>query len=188
MSNSTPKIRWQWSLVDELSAREMHDLLRLRQQVFVVEQDCVFPDIDGRDPYAWHLLAWIDGEAPSGTPSAAADATRVERPGGGAMRAAGRPLLAGYARVFEPGAIAREAVIGRVVTAPSVRGTGVGHALMREAIRLTGTLAPGAGIRVASQERVIRFYRRHGFRPVGEPYIEDGIPHQDMLRQGGDDR
>lgn len=184
MSRPAP-VRWQSSLLDELSAQEVHDVLRLRQQVFILEQDCLFGDIDGRDPFAWHLLGWI--EQP---PTAAPDATRVTRAGGSAATnhagSAGRPLLAAYARIFEPGALAREAVIGRVVTAPRVRGAGLGRALMDEAIRLCEMIAPGQPIRVAAQERVVEFYDRLGFRPTDEPYLEDGIRHQDMVRTPDD--
>lgn len=143
-----------WSAVpfQELSAQDVHDLLRLRQDVFVVEQNCVFHEIDGRDPLAWHVLGRRDGR-----------------------------LLA-CARVFEPGILGPEASIGRVVTAPSARGTGLGHELFRESLRLVERVAPGAPIRLAAQQHLERFYGGYGFVGIGDKYIEDGIYHLDMVR------
>lgn len=149
-------VRWQWCRFDELGLRALHDLLRLRQDVFIVEQDCVFHEIDGRDPDAWHLLAWRDDD--------------------------GARTLVASARVFEPGALAAEPVIGRVVTAGSVRGTGLGRRLMEEAMRRTAALAPEQPMRVAAQARLVDFYRSLGFEPVGEEYLEDGIVHVDMVK------
>ena len=145
-------VTWKVARFDELDARDVHDLLRLRQDVFVVEQDCVFHEIDGRDPVAWHLLGRRDDR------------------------------LVAYARVFEPGIVGAEASIGRVVTDPSVRGSGLGHALFKEAMKLVERIAPGAAIRLAAQHHLERFYGAYGFVGVGDRYIEDGIYHLDMVR------
>jgi ElaA protein len=147
---------WQWSRFSELTAADLYSVVRLREAVFIVEQNCPYPDSDGRDPNAWHLLGW-------------------------SQRSTGRVLVA-YARIFEPGVRYDEASIGRVVTAPEVRGTGKGRALMAEALRRTDSLMPGQPIRIAAQRRLEDFYLGLGFKTVSDPYEEDGIIHVDMLR------
>ena len=145
-------VAWTFARFADLSPADVHDMLRLRQDVFVIEQKCIFHEIDGRDPPAWHLLGRRGGD-----------------------------LLA-YARVFEPGVTAAEATIGRVVTHPSARGSGLGHALMREAMAAVDRIAPGSAMRLAAQHHLERFYAAYGFRGVGEKYIEDDIWHLDMVR------
>jgi ElaA protein len=136
----------------ELTAQELYDALTLRQQVFCVEQNCVYNDCDGADPLAAHLL----GRAPSGE-------------------------LVAYARLFACGIKYSEASIGRVVTSLSARRTGIGRALMVRAIVDTRRLAPGATIRIGAQRYIERFYASLGFVVASEPYLEDGIPHVEML-------
>ncbi|MDP9202847.1 MAG: GNAT family N-acetyltransferase [Gemmatimonadota bacterium] len=147
---------WQWSRFSELRPEDLYAVVRLREEVFIVEQQCAYHDADGRDPQAWHLLGWSDGQS-------------------------GRSLVA-YARIFEPGVRYTEGSIGRVVTAPQIRGTGTGRALMAEALRRLEGLAPGQPIKIAAQRRLERFYLELGFRTVSAPYEEDGIIHVDMLR------
>lgn len=148
------EVTWKLARLYELGPADVHDALRLRQDVFIVEQDCVFHEIDGRDPGAWHLLG----------------------------RSVDDASLIAYARIFEPGVLGPEASIGRVVTAPAARGAGLGHALMREAMRVVESIAPGAAMRLAAQHHLERFYASYGFRGVGEKYIEDDIWHLDMVR------
>ena len=148
-------ILWQWSRFSELTPSDLYSVVRLREEVFVVEQQCAYQDADGRDPQAWHLLGWSAGDC--------------------------RELVA-YARIFEPGVRYAESSIGRVVTAPRVRGKGMGRVLMREALRRIDSLAPGQPIRIAAQRRLEKFYLELGFRTVSAPYEEDGITHVDMLR------
>ena len=147
---------WQWSRFSELKPEDLYEVVRLREAVFVVEQQCPYPDADGRDPQAWHLLGWSDNGD-------------------------GRSLVA-YARIFEPGVRYTEGSIGRVVTAPAVRGTGVGRTLMAEALRRLESLAPGETMKIAAQRRLEKFYLDFGFRTASAPYEEDGIIHVDMLR------
>jgi ElaA protein len=147
---------WQWSRFSELTAADLYAVVQLREAVFIVEQNCPYPDSDGRDPNAWHLLGW-------------------------SQRSTGRVLVA-YARIFEAGVRYDEASIGRVVTAPDVRGTGKGRALMAEALRRIDSLMPGQPIRIAAQRRLEDFYLGLGFKTVSDPYEEDGIIHVDMLR------
>jgi ElaA protein len=149
-------IFWQWSRFSELRPDDLYAVVRLREAVFIVEQNCPYPDADGRDPRAWHLLGWHQG-------------------------AAERALVA-YARVFEPGVRYTEGSIGRVATAQEVRRTGVGRRLMAEALRRLEMLAPGEKIKLAAQRRLEEFYAGFGFTTVSAPYEEDGIMHVDMVR------
>ncbi len=135
---------------------DLYAIVRLREAVFIIEQNCPYPDSDGRDPNAWHLLGWRKHE--------------------GARR------LVAYARVFEPGVRYTEASVGRIVTAPEVRGTGLGKTLMAEALRRMEELMPGQAVKIAAQRRLENFYLGFGFRPVSAPYVEDGILHIDMIR------
>lgn len=145
-----PRPRFHWRRFDELSPRELHDALRLRSRVFVVEQNCVYLDVDGRDPEALHLYAWLDA----------------------------MPELAGYLRCFTPpGHAAR---IGRVITAPEVRGTGLGRRLMAEALRGLAERCGPIAVELSAQAHLERFYGSFGFARCSENYLEDGIPHCEM--------
>lgn len=148
-------LRWQWARMSELGVHALYDALALRQRVFILEQG-PYMDLDGCDASSWHLL----GRDDAGTPHA-------------------------YLRVVDPGVKYAEPSIGRVVTSLDVRGTGVGHALVREGIARTTATWPGQGIRISAQARLERFYAGHGFDRVGEPYLEDGIPHLEMIRPHG---
>lgn len=145
-------MRWQVLPFSELTVAELYELLTLRQFVFVVEQTCPYLDCDGKDDRALHLLG---------------------RDGGG--------KLVAYARLFAPGASFAEAAIGRVVTHPSVRRTGAGRALMREAIAQTHAAFGQGPIRIGAQRYLERFYGSLGFEIASAPYDEDGIPHVEML-------
>ena len=149
-------VSWQWSRFSELSPEDLYAAVQLREAVFIVEQQCPYNDADGRDPHAWHLFGWSEQQR-------------------------GKDLVA-YARVFEPGVRYAECSIGRVVTAPRVRGSGLGKALMAEALRRVENLAPGQAVKIAAQRRLEKFYLELGFRTVSDPYEEDGITHVDMLR------
>ena len=132
---------------------EVHDLYEARVGVFIVEQNCVFQDVDGADAVSWHLLG---------------------RHGGG-------PLLA-YCRLVPGGVKFDEPSIGRVLTTKPGRGTGIGRELMKEAIRRAEALWPGQDIRIGAQRYLDRFYGEFGFVQCSEPYDEDGIMHIEMLR------
>jgi ElaA protein len=149
-------IVWQWSRFQDLRPEHLYEVVRLREGVFIVEQKCAYPDADGRDPAAWHLLGWCERD--------------------------GERRLVAYARVFEPGVRYAEGSVGRVVTALEVRRTGIGRLLMAEALRRLESLAPGQPIRLAAQRYLENFYSSLGFRKASAPYEEDGIIHVDMLR------
>ncbi len=140
----------------DLDARTLHAILKLRSEVFVVEQQCPYLDIDGRDVEPTCEQVWITAEG------------RAHDEGGGAVIATARVLrdADGSAR------------IGRVCTAASVRGTGIGNALMRAAIER----CDGRPIVLAAQSQLVGWYSRLGFEPTGRTWVEDGIPHTEMRR------
>jgi len=146
-------MRWTCLRFDELGVRQLYDVLALRSEVFVVEQNCVFLDIDGLDPLTLHLLGTGNDGA-----------------------------LTAYARLIPPGLKSPDALIGRVVTSPAARGDGSGRALMGEALAQCGRLWPGHAITLHAQAHLERFYGNFGFEPVGQPYVEDGIPHIEMRK------
>ena len=139
----------------DLTSGQLYAALAARQQVFAVEQHCAFQDADGHDAHASHLLGWV-GER------ASLD-------------------LAAYLRVLDPGRKYAEPSIGRVLTVPPHRRTGLGRAVMIEGIARTRLAWPGQPIRIAAQQRLEVFYASLGFRTASAPYQEDGIPHVDML-------
>ena len=151
-------IAWQWSSFDDLTGADLYEVLALRQAVFVVEQNCIFPDIDGADQQAFHLLGWQ---------------------GHGAER-----VLAAYLRCLPASVKFAECSIGRIVSAPGVRGSGVGKLLVAEGLRRTAALYPGEPIRIGAQQHLERFYAGFGFDTVSAPYSEDNIMHIEMLRAG----
>jgi ElaA protein len=142
-------IRWEIKPFMELSVTELHDLFRLRQEAFVVEQTCAFAEIDGIDPRCVHVLGFA---------------------------IASNELLA-CARLVPAGLRFDEPSIGRVVTKQSVRGKGLGGQLMREAVKAMRTLYGPVTLSLSAQLRLQKFYADLGFAPVGELYEEDGIPH-----------
>jgi ElaA protein len=146
-------VGWQWLAFDALTKQQLYALLQLRSAVFVVEQNCVFQDMDGLDDRAMHLLGVRES------------------------------ALVAYVRCFPAGVVFPEASIGRVVTLPAARGGGLGHALMAEAIVALQTQWGPQPIRIGAQAHLKAFYEQHGFADVGKPYMEDGIPHIEMLRQ-----
>ena len=145
-------MRWKTLLWPDLDKETLCEAYVLRQQVFVVEQNCPYVDCDGSDGAAAHLLGWEDDG----------------------------PLVA-YARLFGPGVKYEERCIGRVVTAKEVRRRGTGKELMRRALVETQRLYGAGPVRISAQRYLERFYTDLGFRTVSEPYLEDGIPHVEML-------
>ena len=145
---------WRWATFDNLTLAELYDLMRLRQEVFVVEQNCPYLDADGYDDKARHLLG-----------------------------RAGDGQLIACLRLFAPGVKSpHDACIGRVCTALSARGSGLGRALMTRGIVEAERLWPDQGLRVSAQHYLLRFYESLGFVVKGEIYDEDGIPHVEMRR------
>lgn len=150
-------LRWRALAFEALTTAELYSALRLRAEVFVVEQNCAFQDVDGLDALAVHLL----GET--------TDAQAKE------------PLLA-YARLLPAGTAFAEASIGRVVTSPTARGSGLGHRLMAQAIGELHRRWGVQAIRIGAQAHLQSYYRQSGFEPQGDIYLEDGIDHIEMVK------
>lgn len=148
----TTGITWTCKIMNELTSSELYTILKLRSEVFVVEQNCVYLDIDGKDMDAYHLCGWLNNE-----------------------------LLVAYARLLAPGVSYTEASIGRVVTHPLHRQDGYGKKLMYKAIENTLTIFNTAAIKIGAQQYLLKFYSSLGFIVSSDPYIEDGIPHVEML-------
>lgn len=138
----------------ELTVNELYAILQLRSEVFVVEQNCVFQDMDDKDQNCYHLQLF-SGE-----------------------------VLVAYSRLVPAGLSYAETSIGRVITAPSVRGTGLGKVLMELSIQHCERLFGLGPIRIGAQTYALGFYSSLGFVADGEPYDEDGIEHIEMVRKG----
>lgn len=137
---------------DELTTEELYTILALRAEVFVVEQNCPYQDLDGKDKNALHVLGYLNG------------------------------TLIAYARVLKQGISYQEyASIGRVVTDSSARGKKYGHELMVYSIGVCQKHYTGQKIKISAQAHLEKFYTTHGFVASGESYLEDGIPHIGML-------
>ncbi len=151
---STLDLGWQFYTFDELPNRLLLEILTLRQDVFVVEQDCAYPDIDGLDPQSAHLCGSVDGR-----------------------------ILA-YLRCLPPGLSWPASAIGRIVVHPDARGTSTGRELVRRGIEYNLQHWPDAAIEIGAQSYLLKFYGELGFEAVGEEYVEDGIPHFHMVYRG----
>jgi len=146
------ELNWTWSRFAELGVDNLYDALALRCRVFVLEQG-PYLDPDGYDRQSWHLLGRDDAG-----------------------------VLQAYLRVVDPGLKFAEPSIGRVVTSPETRASGLGRQLVGEGVQHTLAAWPGRGIRISAQAHLESFYAGFGFRKVGQPYLEDDIPHLEMLR------
>lgn len=136
----------------ELTTQELYDLLQLRSEVFVVEQDCVYQDVDGKDQKALHVLGYIENK------------------------------LVAYTRIFKPGDYFEEAGIGRVVVKETQRHHKYGNDIMEVSIQAVLQKYNVLEIRISAQTYLKSFYNNLGFLEVGEEYLEDGIPHINMLK------
>lgn len=145
-------MHWTWRRFEDLGVDNLYDALQLRCRVFVLEQG-PYLDPDGVDRQSWHLLGRDT-----------------------------RGALVSYLRVVDPGVKYDEPSIGRVITAPETRGGGSGRALMTEGVAGCERLWPGRAIRISAQAHLERFYGSLGFVRVGAGYLEDQIPHVEMLR------
>lgn len=145
------RLRWHSARFAQLAPDVLYAALQLRSAVFVVEQQCLFPDMDGNDRQAMHLMGWRDKE-----------------------------LLA-YARCFAPGVQFAEASIGRIATRLDARGGGLGHQLVIRSLELVRTTWGPQPIRIGAQARLKHFYHQHAFVDTGINYVEDGIDHVQMV-------
>ncbi len=143
-----------WLLKDysALTTNELYAAMQLRQEIFVVEQNCPYLDADGKDVYSHHLFGY-EGD-----------------------------ILVAYCRIVKPGISYNEVSIGRVVVKSSFRKFGYGHLLMQRALEAIISLYGALPVRIGAQSYLLHFYMAHGFTQEGEEYLEDGIPHRIMLR------
>jgi ElaA protein len=151
-------ISWICKKFDDLSPYELYAILQLRNEVFVVEQNCVYQDADNKDKHSFHLMGWSKGLPPE----------QNEK-------------LVGYTRIVPPGIAYALPSIGRVVTSPSVRRTGIGKELMQKSIEETYRLFGKVSIQIGAQLYLKKFYSSLGFMQSGNPYPEDGIEHIPMI-------
>lgn len=158
MSASSSPLQWVHCAFDDMTPRLVHDLFQLRQQIFIIEQECLFPDIDGLDPICQHVLGLLDGRVVA--------AARIVAPG------------------IDPdhSAQGQHPAIGRVVASPDLRGQGIGRKLMLQAIASCEDSFAGKGIFLNAQLYLKNFYEGLGFIQFGEAFYEDGIAHISMLR------
>ena len=137
---------------EELNTKELYALLQMRSEIFVVEQDCVYQDIDGKDERALHIMGWEDG------------------------------ILVAYSRCFQAGDYFDEASIGRVLVRENYRKLGYGHEITKASIQAIKANYKADKIKISAQVYLVIFYESHGFKSIGDRYLEDGIPHIAMLR------
>ncbi|MEB2649880.1 MULTISPECIES: GNAT family N-acetyltransferase [Pseudomonas] len=147
-------IEWICKHHRDLGKEQLYASLKLRSDVFVVEQKCAYPDLDGQDLEGdtHHLMGWEDDQ------------------------------LMAYLRLLDPESQGGDVVIGRVVTAPAGRGKGLGHAMMEQALKQAEKHWPQVPIYLSAQAHLQGYYGRYGFVVVGEEYLEDDIPHIGMRR------
>ena len=145
------KIKWQILPWNDLSTETLYSILGLRAEVFVVEQTCAYQDVDGKDPKSLHVCGYAEDGS-----------------------------LCAYARLVTPGVSYDEWSIGRVVTSPLFRRVGAGEELMHVCMDYLGKHGI-TSVRISAQSYLHDFYARHGFVRVSEEYLEDDIPHMEML-------
>jgi len=138
---------------NDLTKRELFDIYFLRQEVFIVEQNCVYQDIDQKDHYSYHLMAYD------------------------------KEILVAYLRIVHPGISYDEPSIGRVLTKMGYRGRGIAKNIMQFAIQKVRDVYKHSNIRISAQEYLIPFYTSLNFETVGEVYLEDDIPHIEMMHK-----
>lgn len=147
------QLHWLLKRFDELTPYQLYAILQLRNEVFVVEQNCVFQDADDKDQQSHHLMGLLDNK------------------------------LVAYTRLVPAGVAYEQASIGRVVTSPSVRRSGAGKILMQQSIHSLYTLFGKVPIRIGAQLYLQTFYESFGFERISDVYLEDGIEHIYMLKQ-----
>jgi len=159
-------MNWQLKTFKQLSVDQLYQLLKLRSDIFVVEQECAYGDMDNLDrlPDCLHLMAYDTPEY--------ADTDQV----------VSEPALIAYARLLPPDSSYQAmSSIGRVLVNPDYRIKGMGHQLMQHAKEHALQYWPDTAIKIGAQAHLESFYAQHGFRTISEVYMEDGIPHIHML-------
>ena len=148
---ATMEINWTLKKFDDLTSAELYAIMQLRNEVFVVEQNCVYQDADDKDAKSFHFMGWQ------------------------------KNMLAAYTRIIPQGISYTQASIGRVVTSPKFRRSGIGKQLMELSISNTFSLFNCSEIKIGAQLYLKKFYEGMGFLQCSEEYVEDNIPHIEML-------
>jgi ElaA protein len=151
-----PNVRWEVKTFQQLTVEQLFEVLQLRVNVFVVEQECSYPELDDFDRH-------VETRHLSGRDEC--------------------DQLMAYARILSPGLNYCEVSIGRFVVKAAARGKGIGHELLRNALDVIRKCWPGSVIRISAQEYLQGFYEQHGFTRVSAMYLEDGIPHVEMVKE-----
>ena len=146
-------MNWILKKFNELTLDELHDILKLRIDIFVVEQNCPYPELDGKDKKAFHLLGSDNAHN-----------------------------IIAYTRIFKPGDYYSYAAFGRVVVHQDYRNKKIGHELIEQTVSKMHELFGDVPIKIGAQTYLKKFYGHHGFKQIGEGYLEDGIPHIYMLK------
>ena len=146
------EISWSWKRFEEISGVEMHELLSLRQAVFIVEQQCIYQDIDEWDSQAWHL----SGRDQTGK-------------------------LIAYARITFPNTKSENPTLGRILVDSKNRRLGLGRETVKQCIQKCVLEYPDKPIRISAQTYLLTFYEAFGFESVGQPYDDEGVKHIDMV-------
>jgi ElaA protein len=148
-------MNWIYKYFEELSLRELYEIGRLRQEVFVLEQNCPYVDFDGKDLYCYHLMGFDENNR-----------------------------LVAYSRIVPKGVSYEDYIsIGRVITSGLVRKSGLGRILMLESISVCEKLFGKSDIKISAQTYLLKFYESLGFVSTGKEYLEDDIPHTEMIRR-----
>ena len=144
-------MKWILKKFDELTPQELYAIMQLRNEVFVVEQNCVYQDADNKDPASYHFMGWHSDK-----------------------------LLA-YTRILPPGIAYPQPSIGRVVTSPAARGGGIGKQLMEQSMMQIKNLFGTVPVKIGAQLYLQKFYTQLGFQQTSDTYMEDGIEHIEMI-------
>lgn len=143
---------WNIKIFEKLSTTELYAILKVRQEVFIVEQACYYLDADGYDEKGIHIWAENENE------------------------------IVAYCRIFPPGVKYKESSIGRVLTRHSYRNLNLGKTLLTFALNIIDTKFLNQGVRISAQDYLLKFYQNFGFEADGMGYLEDNIPHTEMIR------
>ena len=146
------KIIWKQKKWEELNKKNLHEILQIRSEIFVVEQKCVYQDIDNKDPKAIHLYGKIKNK------------------------------IVAYSRIFNEGDFYKEISFGRALVLKNQRGKGLGDELVQKSIEIIKGNWPNKKVKISAQAHLNNFYKKHGFIEKGKEYLEDGIPHVSMER------
>ena len=144
-------INWVLKKFNDLSPLELYAIMQLRNEVFVIEQNCIYQDADNKDQSCYHYMGWLEDK------------------------------LIAYTRILPPGLAYAESSIGRVVTSSSARGNGVGKVLMEKSIAQINNLYGNTAIKIGAQLYLLKFYTSLGFQQSSDIYLEDGIEHIEMV-------